>query len=78
MQLIKKLSLLSPFALATALAVAAPMAATAMPASQRVDVSVAGTSIQTDYLYQSRHYHYRDHGRYYNHRAYKHDHWSYY
>jgi hypothetical protein len=77
-QLTKKLSLLSPFALATALAVAAPMAATAMPASQPLDVAVAATSTQADYLYQSHHYHYHYNGHYYNHRAYKQNHWSCY
>ena len=60
----------------------AGMAITTAPAVAGMAIAtvpaVAGTSTAADYLYQNRHYHYRYRGRYYNRRAYKHGHWSYY
>jgi hypothetical protein len=70
-------TLLSPLALAAALAVTAPVAAMAMPAAH---AAVAGTSpaAPADYLWQGHHYQYHHNGHYYNHREKKDNQWSYY
>jgi hypothetical protein len=76
MRLTKKRSLLSPFALAAALTVCAPMAAIAMPVTH-ADGAASSAATQADYLYQGHHYHYHHDGHYYDHRDYKNSHWSY-
>jgi len=82
MQLTKKTSplkrsLLSPFALAAALTVCAPMAALAMPAAPQPVSAVSSATTPADYLYQGHHYHYHYNGHYYNHRTRKGSNWSY-
>jgi hypothetical protein len=77
MRLTRNRSLLSPFALAAALTVCAPMAALAMPVAQQPDSAASRAATPADYLYQGHHYHYRHDGHYYDHRDYKNSHWSY-
>jgi hypothetical protein len=46
--------------------------------SARADVSAAQGLAPAYYTYENKHYVYKYNGHYYNHRAYKNGHWSYY